>query len=60
MTKVDFLYLALLINLIVMIVTFYMIKKQKVFKKHSNTFLYYITFFVPLLGFYLVYSGRDK
>lgn len=60
MTKVDFFYLALLINLVIMAVSFYMIKKQKVFKKYNTLFLYYITIFIPLLGFYLVYSGRDK
>ena len=60
MTKANFFYLALLINLIIMAVTFYMIIKQKVFKKYNTLFLYYITFFIPLLGFYLVYRGRDK
>ena len=60
MTKVDFFYIALIINLIIMVYTFYMIKKQKVFKKYSTVFLYLVTYFIPLLGFYLVYSGRDK
>ncbi|REE08374.1 hypothetical protein DFQ09_10753 [Winogradskyella pacifica] len=58
MSKSLILYIALFINLIIMIYTLLEINKIKEFKKNKKHILIYVTIFIPVLG--LVLTKNEK